>query len=185
MNAQRLYVSEESNSEVPSFEVLYQEHRRVVIGAVRMIVGPHDELEDICQNAFIEIYRSLPRFQGRSSITTWMYGVAMRVALQYRRKLGRSRWLKLVKDDLGLEGQSAPHPVPRLESREALRELDSLLTGLSEAKRVVFVLSDIQGCTNVEIAEILGINANTVRSRLHSARQEVLHLQAQRMGKIQ
>ena len=109
----------------------------------------------------------------------------MRVAMQHRRKLGRSGWLKLAADDPGIECQSAPHPVPRLESREALRELDALLGALSEAKRAVFVLSDIQGCTNVEIAEILGINANTARSRLHSARQEVLHLLAQRTGNVE
>ena len=183
MELKRHIVNERPTPEGIHFETLYREHHRLVIGAVRMVVGPTDELEDICQNAFIEIYRSLPRFQGRSSITTWMYGVAMRVAMQHRRKAGKRRWLQLVGDEKNSERQSGPHPVPKLESREALRDLDSLLSTLTEAKRAVFVLSDVQGCTNVEIAEILGINANTVRSRLHAARQELLHLQSQRKGR--
>ena len=98
MELKRHIVNERPTPEGIHFETLYREHHRLVIGAVRMVVGPTDELEDICQNAFIEIYRSLPRFQGRSSITTWMYGVAMRVAMQHRRKAGKRRWLQLVGD---------------------------------------------------------------------------------------
>ena len=73
-----------------------------------------------------------------------------------------------------MESFPGPHPVATLESREALRELDKKMEGLTEAKRMVFALSDIHGLTHTEVGQILDINPNTVRSRLHAARTELL-----------
>ena len=146
------------------------------------MVGP-DELEDICQNASLKFTARFHAFKDEVHHDLDVRSRDAKVAMQHRRKAGKRRWLQLVGDDKTSERQSGPHPVPKLESREAVRDLDSLLSTLTEAKRAVFVLSDVQGCTNVEIAEILGINANTVRSRLHAARQELLHLQSQRKGR--
>ena len=157
-----------------SFEDLFNNHYRLVASAIRLTVGPSDEWEDLVQVAFMEVYKSLGRFEGRSSLSTWVYKIAFRVGLQHRRRLQRLKWLSLFHTPTATEEFAGPHPVARLESREALRALDSRLQTLTEAKRLVFVLSDIHGLTNTEIAEVLDINANTVRSRLHAARTEVL-----------
>ena len=157
-----------------SFEDLFNKHYRLVASAIRLTVGPSDEWEDLVQVAFMEVHKSLGRFEGRSSLSTWVYKIAIRVGLQHRRRLQRKNWLSLFNTPSATEDFAGPHPVARLESREALKTLDTTLQSLTEAKRLVYVLSDIHGLTNTEIAEVLDINANTVRSRLHAARNEVL-----------
>ena len=161
-----------------SFEDLFNNHYRLVASAIRLTVGSSDEWEDLVQVAFLEVYKSLDRFEGRSSLSTWVYKIAIRVGLQHRRRQRRFRWLSLFHNANSPNEYAGPHPVAKLESREALKALDTRLAGLSEAKRIVFVLSDVQGLTNTEIAEILGINPNTVRSRLHAARTEILDTHA-------
>lgn len=160
-------------TEIP-FEEIFQKHHRLVASALRITIGSSDELEDLVQVAFMEVYKSLHRFEGRSALSTWVYRIAIRVGLQHRRKKHRLRWLSLFSVPERVESFPGPHPVATLESREALRELDKKMEGLTEAKRMVFALSDIHGLTHTEVGQILDINPNTVRSRLHAARTELL-----------
>jgi len=145
-----------------------------VLGAVRSILGASDEIEDVVQLAFLEIHRNLDRFEGRSRLSTWIYRVAVNVALQHLRKKKRKRWLVL-----GITGEEAGRRAAggdaerRMEDREALERVYEALDTLTEKKRTVWVLHELQGLSPADIAEILGIPMNTARSRLLAARRDL------------
>ncbi|MCA9513465.1 MAG: RNA polymerase sigma factor [Myxococcales bacterium] len=159
---------------VPSFDAIYREQRSRVLATVRSVISHSDEIEDVVQLVFIEIHRCLPRFEGRSKLSTWIYRIAVNVALQHLRKKKRKRWLTL-----GFAGDeetrlAEPSPVGRLEDRQLLEEVYRSVDTLPEKKRTVWVLHEIQGLDPHQIAEVLEIPMNTVRSRLLAARREVM-----------
>jgi RNA polymerase sigma-70 factor (ECF subfamily) len=172
----------EENTEVvaiPTFDEVYRDHRARLVSIVRSVVGHDTDLDDVMQGVFIEIHRSLPRFEARSKLTTWLYRLAVNVALQHIRKRRRARWLAFVGfgEDIP-EPRNGPSEVGRLEGRELLRHVDSAIAALPEKKRVVWQLYELEGFEPAEIGEMLGIPMNTARSRLLAARREILeHLE--------
>jgi RNA polymerase sigma factor (sigma-70 family) len=158
----------------PDFDSIYRTQRHRIARAVRAVIGPSDEVEDVVQNAMLEIYRSLPRFQGRSKVSTWVYRVAVNVALQHLRQKKRRQWLLFGRDARDVEQQRSPgDAAAQLEGREALRLVFGLLHKLSAKKRIVWILHELEGLTPQQIAEILEIPMNTVRSRLMKGRAEI------------
>jgi RNA polymerase sigma-70 factor (ECF subfamily) len=158
-----------------TFDEVYREHRGRVLGAVRSVLGPDGEMEDVLQLAFIEIHRALPSFRGQSKLSTWIYRISVNVALQHIRKKQRHRWLTF-----GLAEERAAVLRPsydsedRLQSRQALERVYQLVNKLNEKKRTAWVLYEIEGMTPAEISEVLDLPLNTVRSRILSARKEIL-----------
>ena len=153
---------------------LYRRHSRRVESVARHVIGPNSELEDIVQDVFIELQRALYKFRGDSRFTTWLHRVTVNVALQYIRKGKRKGWLRWV----GLD--SAPQsmqPVTtmdkRIEARETVKVLYEVLQSVSEKKRVVFTLYELDGMSLQEIAAVVGTSTNTVKSRLFHARKEI------------
>ena len=156
------------------FDALYQNQRSRVLATVRSVLGPSDEIEDVVQLVFIEVHRSLKRFEGRSKLSTWVYRVAVNVALQHIRKKKRRRWLML--GATGDETEKLPvgwNSEMRLEDRQLLERVYRAADKLSEKKRAVWTLHELQGLSPHEIAEILEVPMNTVRSRLLAARSEI------------
>jgi RNA polymerase sigma-70 factor (ECF subfamily) len=165
----------------PGFDAVYGAHRHLVMNVVRSVLGPGeaDELEDVVQAVFIEVYRCLHRFEGRSKLTTWLYRISVNVALQHLRRKRRKRWLVLSET-----GEQPGETMPgisqrgRLEGRALLGRIYQATRQLSEKKRVVWALHDLQGLTPREISEILAVPHNTVRSRLMAARRALMEILA-------
>lgn len=165
---------------VPRFDDVYREHRARLVSVVRSVIGHDSDLDDVMQLVFIEIHRSLPRFEARSKLTTWLFRLAVNVALQHVRKKKRGRWLSLIGfGEAPPERVSQPGEVGRLEGRELLRHVEQAIAELSEKKRVVWQLYELEGFEPAEIGEMLGIPLNTARSRLLSARRDIMdHLES-------
>ena len=164
------------------FNAIYREHQRMVTGLVRMMVGPSDT-EDVVQNVFLQIHRSLPRFRGDSKLKTWIYRIGVNVCLQHRRSRSRRKWLQLFRTETGIDEVGGESPTSELESRSALRVVEEALNALTDAKRAAYVLVEIQGLKPAQAAVILDTPPNTVRSRVLSARREV-HEQLRTQGVI-
>jgi RNA polymerase sigma-70 factor (ECF subfamily) len=127
------------------------------------------------QETFINAYRAIDRFEGRSHISTWLYRIAHNAVLMRLRKEQRIPDLKSLEEDVDLDVLSAPDqwddaPERRLLQAELLGKMDEALGNLSEALRVVFVLRDIDGLSTAETAEVLDLSETAVKSRLHRAR---------------
>jgi RNA polymerase sigma-70 factor (ECF subfamily) len=133
------------------------------------------ELEDLVQDVFVQVYRSLGGFRGHSKISTWIYRIAVNVVLMHRRSL-RARPMFYSADDI--DAPISPDPIPDEEAtRHAnVDALYRLLSQVTEKKRTVYILHEIEGLSAAEIAEIVGAPVLTVRTRLFYARREVTAL---------
>jgi RNA polymerase sigma-70 factor (ECF subfamily) len=148
----------------------YRAYRADVARNLFRVLGPsRDDLEDVVQEVFIEVFRAIPRFRGEAKISTWLYRVCVNVALQRLRK--RRRQAEVTSAD-GPDLRDEQTPQRALEAQERLRAVYEILDELSPKKRVVFVLSEIEGREPKEIAGIVGAPVLTVRTRLHYARKE-------------
>jgi RNA polymerase sigma-70 factor (ECF subfamily) len=134
---------------------------------VAALAGRRPDLDDIVQNAAERVLRSLPRFEGRASLSTWTYGIAYRTLIDHDRWHRRwaRRWATTPVDpaspaDTGLAFE---------QMQRALR-LRAALDQLSPKKRAVVVLYEFEGLELKDIALVVGANERTVRSRLRDAR---------------
>jgi RNA polymerase sigma-70 factor (ECF subfamily) len=160
-----------------ALQEVYRRHRAVVFGvAARMIANPADR-EEVVQDAFLEVFRSLRGFRGTAKLSTWVRRVAVNVVLQHIRRKGRRVALRLVEEapeQVAVDhGTGAPAtPEADLLERERRAAVERALSRLSEKKRIALVLADFEGLSSVEVAGAVGAPALTVRTRLFYARRE-------------
>lgn len=157
------------------FELLVKERADKVIGLAWRLVGNREEAENLAQEAFLKLHRSLPSFRGESRISTWLYRTTTRLAIDHLRRKRIKRKLFFFRQD-----NTAPDPVehasdPRndpgreFQSQEAMRLLRNGLGKLSPRPQVVFTLRHYEGLALKEIAEHLGLEIGTVKAHLHRA----------------
>lgn len=158
------------------FEALYREHFRFVWRIVRRLGIDGEQVDDVVQDVFVVVHRRLGDFEGRSSAKTWLYGIVRRVVADHRRTLRRKPGHEVAdtpaESDPDAMTSGDQSPQASVEQSERVRLLHRLLGQLDDDKRDVFVLSELEGLTMVEIAEALDVNANTIASRLRAARRE-------------
>jgi RNA polymerase sigma-70 factor (ECF subfamily) len=167
-----------------NFRELYDEHVRFVWRALRRLGVRDGDLPDAAQDVFVVAHRKLPEFEGRSKVTTWLFGICMRVVSD-RRRLAHERHERATPE----LAESDPSPVDptSLHDRQRAREmLDGILSRMPDDQRIVFSLFELDEMTGDEIAELLEIPVGTVRSRLRLARevfqQGVQRLQTRERG---
>jgi RNA polymerase sigma-70 factor (ECF subfamily) len=143
---------------------------------LRMLDDPL-EAEDVLQETFLNAFRALDRFEGRSSLSTWLYRIAVNQALMRLRK--KSPTVLSVDEPLqGEEGDEIPRqlmdwcclPEEEFMTAEAQAQLDTAVAKLSPALRAVFVLRDLHGLPTREVADLLSISQSAVKTRLLRAR---------------
>lgn len=136
-----------------------------VLRVLRRLGVREADMEDVCQEVFIVVHRRAGEFRGASSVRTWIYGIALRCALGYRRR-------KHVRDGVVLVEEPAvpPEQPDELERVRARRVLQAALDKLAEGPRVVFVLYELEQLSMREVAHTLEVPLATAYSRLHAAR---------------
>lgn len=155
---------------LPSFDEVYDEYVDFVWRSLRRIGVREASIEDATQEVFVVVHRRLPQFEGRSSIRTWLFAIAMRVGSNWRRR--ESLRPSNVPPEALSDEQSAGLQ-RKLDARDQLRVLQHILDRMDEARRVVLVLADLEQMTAPEIADATGAPLNTVYSRLRVARREL------------
>jgi RNA polymerase sigma-70 factor (ECF subfamily) len=161
-------------SERPSFASVYEREFDFVFRTVRRLGVAESAAEDVTQEVFVAVHKNLGAFEGRSSIRTWLFGIARNVAYRHRRTLGRristppgQEWALEAAAD---ETAASAHELA--ERSEAARVLDALLESMDDEKREAFVLVELEEMSMPEVAEALGINVNTAYTRLRAARKQ-------------
>jgi len=156
-----------------AFRELYTKHHRQVAAQLSQVV-PRSDLADVVQEVFVELFRSVHRFEGRSAFTTWLYRLAFNVAMKHRRKMSRPGQALQVagnEEEADVVDPSAD-PSRELLAKERWSRAEALLDQLAPKKRAVLVLHDIRGLDAAQIAKMLDSNILTVRTRLFYARRE-------------
>jgi RNA polymerase sigma-70 factor (ECF subfamily) len=142
--------------------------------ALRMLHNPEDARE-VLQETFLKVYDNLEKFRGEAQMSTWVYRIAMNEALmRIRKDKHRPRSLEVVNEDgerreLDVEDWS-PRPVDRLLTKELGGKLDRAIALLPEDYRGAFLLRDVEGLSNEQIARAMKLSVPAVKSRIHRAR---------------
>jgi RNA polymerase sigma-70 factor (ECF subfamily) len=160
--------------EVALFEILMRRHNPRIYRVARSIVKDEEEAEDIMQQAYVNAYTHLSQFAGRARFSTWLTRIAVYEALARAR---RRQQLEPIGEASGADEDEMtrlvakqPDPEQQALAGELRVLLESPIDALPEAYRSTFVLREVQGLSITETAECLGINEETVKTRLHRAR---------------
>ena len=152
-----------------SFEDVYAATFDFAWRLLKRLGVPDGHVDDAAQDVFVAVHRRLRDFAGRSTLKTWVAGIAVRVASDARRAQRRRGESVPLPDTLPDPRKS---PLEVASNAEALRLVQLLLSGLQDDQREVFVLTEMEQMTAPEISLALGINLNTVYSRLRLARRD-------------
>lgn len=153
----------------PAFDDVYDSNFEFAWRNLRRLGVQEADVDDAVQDVFVVVHRRLTDFEGRSTVKTWLYGIVIRVAADYRRSKKRKGPAEALSDSLQDHENDAPDEAAA--RRQAIGILDRILSELDEDKRETFVLAEIEQLSAPEISEILGLKLNTVYSRLRAARQ--------------
>lgn len=156
--------------DAPAFRALFDE-QSAFVWRVLARHGVHErDREDACQEVFLVVHARAAQFEGRSALRTWLYGIAVRTALNFRRKSARRR------EELEACPPERESPADQHEHaarRQNLELLERALNQLDPGRREVFALYELEGMTMADAASSLGIPQNTALYRLYAAREEI------------
>ncbi len=148
---------------------IYAEHGAFVRRALRYLGAREADLDDACQEVFLVVHRRLSEFEGRSTLRTWVYGICLRVAADFRKRA-----------HVRYEQSSAEPPEPEVrsaaEQADARRVLLSLLAELDDEARTIVVLHRVEELSMSEVAEVLDCPVQTAYTRYYAADKELRRL---------
>lgn len=152
-----------------AFEELVEQTQRQVYTLAYRLVGDRHEAEDVAQEAYLRVFRSLRGFRQEARFETWLYRIVTNAAFSHLRRKGRF-------GDVLAEGQESAVEEPEVRPVEAAIDRDEVkraLQGLTLGARTVVVLKDVYGLSCQEIADEMGLSEAAVKVRLHRARKRL------------
>lgn len=168
----------------PTAEQVYHDYAPRVYNLARRMLGNDADAEDVTQDVLLQVVRNLGSFRGESAFPTWLHRVTVNAALAHRQKRARGE-ARRVHDPLDTLFEDGRHVVPvrrwqvgpedEALGRERQALIERAIAELPESYRDVYVLADVEGLPNQEIADILGLSLAAVKSRLHRARLLMRH----------
>jgi len=182
----RELVRRAQQGDAEAFEALVKKHQGRVFAVAGGILRNREDVEDIAQQVFVKAYFSLKKFDQRAAFSTWLYKITVNECwdllrkkkvrpLVYESELSEEQATTYLATEQ--KGQPGPTVTEQLEVRQ---QLEQWLECLEDRDRAMLTLKEIQGFTVEEIAEIVGINGNTVKVRLFRARQRIAELNRRR-----
>ena len=167
---------------ITSFDELLDRHEKAVFNLIFRLVGDYEEAADLTQETFVAAYRSFHAFRGESEVFTWICQIAVNKCKNKFKERGRRRRFEFlvrdlkqedgeaVEDDSGMLGVEDRTPLTELEKKELQEKIVAAISVLPDDFRLVVVLRDLQGLSYQEIAEMVGISMDALKSRLHRGR---------------
>ncbi len=165
--------------DVNAFEKLVKEYEKNVYNLALRMTGNSEDAADMSQEAFIKAYNSITSFRGDSKFSVWLYRIVSNVCLDFLRSRSRKQTVSLsaenddgedVELDIADETQSPELLLDRSMTRDAVRRG---LAALPPDHREILLLREIQGLSYEEIADVLGLEEGTVKSRIFRARKKL------------
>jgi RNA polymerase sigma-70 factor (ECF subfamily) len=162
------------------FQAIYTTFHPKILHYVTRVVG-EAEAEDLTQEVFIKVNQALGTFRGEAQLSTWIYRIATNAVIDRTRSAGFRQCAEQSELDgldevevvEALTGEVPPSPEQQLMHQEMVDCFVGFLDRLPVDYRTAFVLSDLEGFTNSEIADILGVSVETVKIRLHRGRAKL------------
>jgi RNA polymerase sigma-70 factor (ECF subfamily) len=163
------------NNDQAAWETIVRLYHRKVFNIAYKFVGRHDEAEDLTQDVFLKLFKSLRTFDRRANFSTWLISVSRNLCIDHYRSVRRERESVNHEVDVGTlsrpTGDDSPQAV--LERRDRVALLRAALDKLAPSLRAAILLRDIQELSYQEIATQLGVPEGTVKSRINRGRTEL------------
>jgi RNA polymerase sigma-70 factor, ECF subfamily len=163
------------NGDQAAWESIVRMYRRKVFNVAYKFVGRHDQAEDLTQDVFLKLYKSLDTFDRRANFQTWLISVSRNLCIDHYRAVRKER--ETINRDVDPADFAPVSPDPRadaqLEQRDRVRLLRQALDKLAPTLRTAVMLRDIQELTYQEIADKLHLPEGTVKSRINRGRTEL------------
>lgn len=162
-----------------AFEELVSRYQSTIMNMAYRMLGNRSDAADVCQEVFLLLLRKLHSFRGEAKFSTWLYRVAMNACHDYARRTRRHVSLadspgeEMPEMEQRLPDENLDSPETSMEREEVRRRVQEAITRLPHKFKQVIFLHDISGYDYKEVAEILGINLGTVKSRLNRARNRL------------
>jgi RNA polymerase sigma-70 factor (ECF subfamily) len=151
---------------------IHRDHADFLWASLHRLGVRSADLEDALQEVLVVVHRRLGSYDRQSRITTWLFGICLRVAAAQRRRASTRR------EELGSDARArrepsdAPSPEDIALENDARRRLDAVLDAMDPEKRAIFVMFEIESIACSDIADMLGVPIGTVHSRLYAARKD-------------
>ncbi|MBQ6755570.1 MAG: sigma-70 family RNA polymerase sigma factor [Oscillospiraceae bacterium] len=163
-----------------AFEKLVIENEKLIYNVALKITGNPDDAEDVAQEAFIKAYRNLGSFRGESRFSGWLYRLCYNAAMDHIRKTRDPNLRSLTNDD-GSDAEldvadPAPTPEESAERKETQRIVREAVNQLDDDKREILIMREFSGMSYTAIADALGIEEGTVKSRISRARASLAEI---------
>jgi RNA polymerase sigma-70 factor (ECF subfamily) len=163
-----------AGGDIGALGVLYDRHRAAIFQFAARALGNAADVEDVVHATFLTATKAAASFDGRETCRPWLVGIAAR--LIHRRRRGLFRFSRALAELSIHEAERSLDPASQLGARDQIARLDVALRHLSEAKRLVLLMSEVEGLSCQEVAKALEIPVGTVWTRLHHARKDLLQL---------
>lgn len=179
-------ILQSQRGDASAFEELVLKYQREVFAVALGMLGDYDEAKDVAQDAFIQAYKAIRSFQGRSKFSTWLVSITINLC-RHRRRWWAQRKKHIVtslnepvetEEGAVLREIADPSPtsLEKAIHSEERQQMINALKALDKTSRTIVVLRDIQGCSYEEIAAVLRCRTGTVKSRLNRARLKLKSL---------
>lgn len=168
-------VAKSRGGDVDAFDALVRRHEDRLFRSLAAFLGNAEDALDAAQEAFVKAFRSISRFRGESGFYTWLYRIALNTAVSGRRRrvpvagVSDGVW----RDWAHKNPSADDDPAEQVQRAERIDAVRAAIADLDDDHRSVIVLRDIDGFSYGEIADVLGVGAGTVKSRLHRARRRL------------
>lgn len=177
-DAQQDLLERLKNGDQRAFAIFVSQHQQRVFRIVYRMLGNEHEAEDVAQEVFVSVFKSISNFRGDSKIETWLFRIATnhcynRIKYLQRRAHDKKMAFEEHADSRGYGSRKSERPDALAEGYELERQLQLSLLELSEEHRTLLILRDIESLAYDEIAQITGLEIGTVKSRLHRARMKL------------
>jgi RNA polymerase sigma-70 factor (ECF subfamily) len=176
----RLLEHTELTSKELFFSNLVAEHQDMVLNTCYRFVFNREDAEDLAQEVFVEVYRSIDGFREEAKLSTWIYRIAVSKSLDYLRRQKRKKRFSSLKRIIGIDDPADSIPAPAgdnpsdvLVDKERVTVLQLALDGLPDNQKTAFLLSKQDGYSNQEIADILQTSVSAVESLIHRAKKNL------------
>ena len=174
------FIKKLKSGDETAFRECVESHKDKVLNTCYRFVQNRDDAEDLAQEVFIEVYRSISHFREDAELSTWIYRIAVNKSLDFVRKKKRKKRIAYVLSYFGSADEekdlqlSAPtNPQSDLEQKERIQILNKAIDSLPENQKVAITLSKYEGFSNKEIAEIMETSVSAVESLIHRAKNNL------------
>jgi RNA polymerase sigma-70 factor (ECF subfamily) len=151
---------------------LFRRHRTRVQASLYRVLGSNRDMDDLLQEAFIQVFKSLRNWRAEASLSTWIDRVSVRVAYRYLSQRGRRIVTEVLDGDEGGAGIDGPGARRQL-ARDGVKRLYAVLDDLGPAARLAFTLHEIDGRPLAEVAELVGSSMTATKLRVWRARKKI------------